>query len=612
MSGDNLKERNFEDDICRWLCEHGGYAAGTPEHFDRSLALDTATLLDFVKTSQPKAWQRHERNCPGKAEQVFIDRFCKEVRVTSLLDVLRNGFSILGVKFRVVFWQPETGLNPESLRQYKANILHCTRQLRYTPSSENSVDVALLLNGIPLVCLELKNPLTGQNVDDAVRQFRQDRSPNDLFFSFKRRVLVCFAVDPYHVRMTTRLAGEQTFFLPFDQGSNGAGEVGGAGNPQPRNGDYATAYLWKQVLNRDALLELLQKFLHLEVKEEKDPKTGKVDRKETLIFPRYHQWDVLHKVLADVREKGPGQNYLIQHSAGSGKSNSIAWLAHRLTGLHDAQDRKIFQSVIVVTDRRVLDRQLQGTIRQFEQVEGLVQTIDKNSAQLRDAINEGAAIIVTTLQKFPVIFKEVEHGSRNFAVIVDEAHSSQTGRAALKLKTALADTEAALNEYARLEGEEEAGEERRQDEIWQELAAQGRHRNLSFFAFTATPKDKTLNLFGRQQADGSYRAFHIYSMRQAIEEHFILDVLRNYTTYRAYFRLVCKGAEDPRYATSAAARAAMRFESLHPHNIAQKTAVMLDHFRSVTARKMGGRARAMLVTASRLHAVRYMLEFDRQ
>ncbi|WP_165071292.1 type I restriction endonuclease [Desulfovibrio sp. ZJ200] len=612
MSGDNLKERNFEDDICLWLCEHGGYTAGNPGRFDRSLALDSATLLDFVKASQPKAWQRHERNCPGKAEQVFLDRFCKEVRVTSLLEVLRKGFSILGTKFRVVFWRPETALNPESLRQYKANILHCTRQLRYSPSSENSVDVALLLNGIPLVCLELKNPLTGQNVDDAVRQYRQTRSPDDLFFSFKRRVLTCFAVDPYHVRMTTRLAGEKTFFLPFDQGSNGAGEVGGAGNPQPQDGDYATAYLWKEVLNRDALLELLQKFLHLEVREQKDPKTGKFHQKESLIFPRYHQWDVLHKVLADVRERGPGRNYLIQHSAGSGKSNSIAWLAHRLTGLHDAQDHKIFQSVIVVTDRRVLDTQLQRTIRQFEQVEGLVKTIDKNAAQLRDAINEGAAIIVTTLQKFPVIFREVEHGSRNFAVIVDEAHSSQTGRAALTLKTALADTDAALNEYARLEGEEEAGEERRQDEIWQELAAQGRHRNLSFFAFTATPKDKTLNLFGRQRADGSFRAFHIYSMRQAIEEHFILDVLRNYTTYRAYFRLVCKGAEDPRYATSAAARAAMRFESLHPHNIAQKTAVMLDHFRNVTARKMGGRARAMLVTASRLHAVRYMLEFERQ
>lgn len=612
MSGDTLKERNFEDDICHWLCTHGGYTAGNASGFDRSLALDTQTLLDFVRSTQPKEWKRHEHQNPGKAKQVFVERFCKEVRNRSLLDVLRQGFTILGTKFRVVFWKPENSLNPDSLERYQRNILHCTRQLRYSPSSENSVDVALLLNGIPVICLELKNPLTGQNVDDAVRQFRRDRSPDDLFFSFKRRVLTCFAVDPYHVRMTTRLAGEKTFFLPFDQGSNGAGEVGGAGNPQPQGDEYATAYLWKEVLNRDALLELLQKFLHLQTEEKKDPKTGHVHKKETLIFPRYHQWDVLHRLLDDVRDHGPGRNYLIQHSAGSGKSNSIAWLAHRLSGLHDAADSKVFQSVIVVTDRRVLDRQLQGTIRQFEQVQGLVHTIDRNSAQLRDAINEGAAIIVTTLQKFPVIFREVEHGGRNFAVIVDEAHSSQTGRAALKLKTALADTDAALDEYARMEGEDEAGEELKRDELWQELAAQGRHHNLSFFAFTATPKDKTLNLFGVKGGDGRFRAFHIYSMRQAIEEGFILDVLRHYTTYRAYFRLIRKSADDPRYATAAAARAAMRFESLHPHNIAQKTAVMLDHFRTVTARKMGGRARAMLVTASRLHAVRYMLEFDRQ
>ncbi|WP_299392834.1 type I restriction endonuclease [uncultured Desulfovibrio sp.] len=609
---DNLRERNFEDDICAWLCTHGGYAAGDPARFDRVEALDVQTLLDFVRSSQPKAWTMHERKNPGKAEKVFVDRFCKEVRTRSLLEVLRQGFKILGVAFRVVFWKPENDLNPETVRLYESNILHCTRQLRYSPANENSVDVALFVNGIPVVCLELKNPLTGQTVEDAVRQFRQDRSPDDLFFAFKRRVLTCFAVDPFRVRMTTCLAREKTYFLPFDQGSNGAGEVGGAGNPIPRDNDYATSYLWKKVLCKDSLLELLQKFLHLKVEEKKDERTGKPVRKESLIFPRYHQWDVLHKLLDDVRRHGAGRNYLVQHSAGSGKSNSIAWLAHRLSGLHDAQDRKIFQSVVIVTDRRVLDAQLQGTVRQFEQVTGLVRRIDKNSAQLRDALNEGAAIIVTTLQKFPVIFSEVEHGDRNFAVIVDEAHSSQTGRAALKLKRALADTEAALDEFAELEGDAERAGELKADAVWQELAAQGRHDNLSFFAFTATPKDKTLQLFGEKQPDGRFRAFHIYSMRQAIEEGFILDVLRNYTTYRAYFKLICKGADDPRYATAAGARAALRFESLHPHNISQKTAVMLEHFRTVTARKMGGRAKAMLVTPSRLHAVRYMQEFDRQ
>ena len=537
---EQMKERNFEDDICAWLCTHGGYRPGDPARFDRTRALDVQTLLDFVRTSQPKAWKMHQFKNPGKAEQSFVDRFCEEVRRRSLLDVLRYGFSVLGTRFRVVFWKPETGLNPESVRRYQSNILHCTRQLRYSPAHENSVDVALLLNGIPVICLELKNPFTGQTVEDAVRQFRQDRSPDDLFFSFKRRVLTCFAVDPFHVKMTTRLERQKTFFLPFDQGGNGAGEVGGAGNPPAPDGGYPTAYLWQRVLCRDALLELLHKFLHLEKTEKKDPATGKVTVRERLIFPRYHQWDMLHKLLDDIRAHGPGQQYLIQHSAGSGKSNSIAWLAHRLSGLHDAQEGKIFQSVIVVTDRRVLDRQLRDTILQFEQTDGLVRAISKDSAQLRDAINEGAAIIVTTLQKFPVIFREVRHGQRNFAVIVDEAHSSQTGRAALTLKTALADTDAALAEYAALEDEAEAGQDKKDDALWQELAAQGRHH------------------------------------------------------------------------TSAAARAAMRFESLHPHNIAQKTAVMLDHFRTVTARKMGGRAKAMLVAPSRLHAVRYMQEFTRQ
>ena len=368
---DDLRERNFEDDICAWLCEHGGYTAGDPARFDRTRALDVQTLLDVVRTSQPEAWKKHEQRNPGKAEAVFLDSFCKEVQKHSLLDVLRRGFSILGVPFRVVFWQPENDLNPETVALYRRNVLHCTRQLRYSPHNENSVDVTLLVNGIPVICLELKNPLTGQTVEHAMRQFRYDRSPDDLFFAFKRRVLTCFAVDLYHVRMTTRLQGKDTTFLPFDQGSNGAGEVGGAGNPVSPDGDYATAYLWKRVLRADSLLELLQKFLHLKVEEKKDAR-GKPVRKESLIFPRYHQWDVLHKLLDDIRQRGAGHNYLIQHSAGSGKSNSIAWLAHHLSGLHDAHAEKIFQSVIIITDRRVLDSQLQETVSQFEQVKGLV------------------------------------------------------------------------------------------------------------------------------------------------------------------------------------------------------------------------------------------------
>ena len=612
MARERLKEKDLETDIAQWLCGPGGYAPGDPARYDRRLALDPATLLEFVKTTQPHEWQRHERNYPGKADKAFLDRFCQEVSNRSLLEVLRNGVRDRGNCFRVVFWKPETELNADSLARYRANILHCTRQLRYSPSCENSVDIALFVNGIPVVALELKNPLTGQTVEDAMRQFRQDRSPDDLFFDFKRRVLACFAVDPLNVRMTTKLEGQKTAFLPFDQGSNGAGHVGGAGNPQGQGRAYPVAHLWENILTRDALLELLQKYLLLQTKKSVNAKTGQTVISEKLIFPRYHQWDVVHGLIDDVKARGPGVNYLIQHSAGSGKSNSIAWLAHRLSGLHDAENRKIFTSVIVVTDRKVLDNQLQATVGQFEQTQGLVVKVDQDSRQLRDAINNGAAVIVTTLQKFPVIFDEVERQKANFAVIVDEAHSSQTGQAAIKLKAALADPEAALDEYARQENKHAENEELKSDNLLLQLAAQGQHKNLSFFAFTATPKAKTLELFGKKSEQGKFEAWHVYSMRQAIEEGFILDVLKNYATWQRYYQLLRKITDDPQYATAAGMRAAARFASLHPRNIAQKTEVMLDHFCNVTLGKMGGQAKAMLVTPSRLHAVRYMREFVRQ
>lgn len=608
-----LLERDFEADIENWLCESGGYEKGEARAFDRQLCLDAKTLIDFVRATQPKEWERHVRNYQGDAERAFIARFNKEVSNRSLLDVLRNGVKDRGVSFRLVFWKPETALNPEAIAAYEANRLHCVRQLRYSPANENSVDIAILLNGIPIIALELKNPLTGQTVEDAMRQYREDRSPSDLFFAFKKRCLACFAVDPYRAKMTTRLAGPDTLFLPFDQGSGGAGNVGGAGNPASgEEGEYPVAHLWKSILAKDSLLQILQRYAHLQKKEEINPETGEIAVKESLIFPRYHQWDATRKLLCEARQKGAGHNYLIQHSAGSGKSNSIAWLAHGLSGLHNADNQKIFASVIVVTDRRVLDSQLQATVSQFERTGGLVCKVDKNSAQLRDAINGGAAIIVTTLQKFPVIFQEVKGHKANFAIIVDEAHSSQSGQAALKLKAALADTDAALEEYAQAEMREEDAEDLKRDEFWLELAAQGRHRNLSFFAFTATPKAKTLELFGHKDAAGKYAPFHIYSMRQAIEEGFILDPLRNYVTYGHYYKLARAIADDPRYATAAGTRAAMLFESLHPHNIAQKTAVMLSHFCGITANKIGGRAKAMLVTPSRLHAVRYAREFTRQ
>ena len=604
----DVKEKRFEQDIEEYLVTEGGYQKGDPRALDREKALDVGAFLRFVRTSQPKAWARFEKIYGADSERQLVERFCREVKMVGLLKVLRQGFTDRGIKFRAVFWKPETTINETTQAQYAANILHCTRQLHYSLHNENSIDIVLFVNGIPVVSMELKCQFTGQDTANAIEQYKLGRASKDPIFEFGKRILVHFAVDLSNVYMTTRLEGEKTYFLPFNQGSNGAGKVGGKGNPINPDG-YDTAYLWESVLCKDRLLEILHKYMHLQVN--RDDKTGAVTS-ERMIFPRYHQLDVVTKLLADVRAHGAGHNYLIQHSAGSGKSNSIAWLAYRLSSLHNDQDEKIFQSVIIVTDRRVLDSQLQNTVYQFDHVEGVVQKIYKNAAQLRDAINNGAGIIITTLQKFPVIYKEVRSGNKRFAIIVDEAHSSQTGDAARKLKRALADTDKILEEYA---AEEAAAEEARKDDedkLLDELAAQGTQENLSFFAFTATPKDKTLQMFGERDANGKYHPFHIYSMRQAIEEHFILDVLKNYMTYRMYYKIAKSIPDDPELDTTAGVRAIRQFETLHPHNISQKTAVMLEHFRNVTRHKIGGRAKAMIVTPSRLHAVRYLLEFKRQ
>ena len=603
----DVKERRFEEDIEDYLIHYGGYEKGNPAKFNRVSGLDEGTFIEFIKNSQPKQWERFVKIYDTQAEKQVIDRFSREVKQTSLLNVLRHGFTDRGIKFRAVFWKPETSLNETSKAQYEANILHCTRQLHYSVKNENSIDIVLFLNGIPVVSMELKCQFTGQDTTNAINQYRFDRTSKDTIFSFKERVLVHFAVDLTNVYMTTRLEGPKTYFLPFNQGSNGAGNVGGKGNPDNEDG-YDTAYLWEEVLCKDRLLEILQKYMHLE--QEKDEKGTIIS--ERMIFPRYHQLDVVTKLLADVKENGAGYNYLIQHSAGSGKSNSIAWLAHRLSGLHDNLDEKIFHSVIIVTDKRVLDRQLQSTVYQFDHVEGVVQKIDKNSQQLKETINNGAGIIITTLQKFPVIYKEVDAANRRFAIIVDEAHSSQTGDAAKKLKRALADTEELLREYAEMEAEEEANTKDDEDRLLDELAAHGDHKNLSFFAFTATPKGKTLQMFGIKDEEGRYRPFHIYSMRQAIEEHFILDVLRNYMTYNMYYSVAKAIKDNPELETVKGLKAILKYESLHPHNISQKTDIMLNHFMNITRHKMDGRAKAMVVTPSRLHAVRYVQEFRRQ
>lgn len=607
MNDFEVKEKRFEQDIEEYLITEGGYTKGDPSSFNRESGLDEVTFVEFVKKSQPKKWEKYIKLYGEDSEKQIISRFSKEVKDTSLLNVLRHGFTDKGIKFNAVFWKPETDLNPTTVEQYESNILHCTRQLHYSVKNENSIDIVLFVNGIPVVTIELKCQFTGQDTTNAINQYKFDRASKDTIFKFKERAIVHFAVDLTNVYMTTRLAGPATYFLPFNQGSNGAGNVGGKGNPNNEDG-YDTAYLWEQVLCKDRLLEILQKYIHL---EQKYDEKGNLES-ERIIFPRYHQLDVVTKLLSDVKANGSGKNYLIQHSAGSGKSNSIAWLAHRLAGLHNDENEKIFQSVIIVTDRRVLDSQLQSTVYQFDHVEGVVQKIDKDSQQLKSAIESGAGIIITTLQKFPVIYKEVNSGNKRFAVIVDEAHSSQTGDAAKKLKRALADTDEILEEYAEMEAEEEESRKDDEDRLLDELAAQGMQKNLSFFAFTATPKGKTLQMFGNKDSEGKYHPFHVYSMRQAIEEGFILDVLKNYMTYNMYYKILKTIDDDPELDTTAGAKAILKYESLHPHNISQKTTIMLEHFMNITRHKINGKAKAMVVTPSRLHAVRYVKEFRNQ
>lgn len=611
----DYKEKRLEDDIENFLLSHGGYVKGNIQSYDAGKAIDMGTLIRFIKASQPKQWERYLRNYKEDAENKLYKRLNEEIQNNGLIHVLRNGINDRGVKINIAYFKPESSLNPNILKLYNDNILTCTRQFAYSTENHNTIDMVLSLNGIPLVAIELKNQITGQSVENAKTQYMYDRNPKELVFQFNKRILVYFAVDLYEVWMTTKLDGKNTFFLPFNQGSNGAGNVGGAGNPENKDG-YATSYLWEEVLVKDKLIDIIQRYIHLEVKNKTIIKNGKEKRETTkkIIFPRYHQLDVVTKLIEDVRANGSGENYLIQHSAGSGKSNSIAWLAYRLSSIHQSDNTPIFTSVIVVVDRTVLDRQLQDTISSFDHQDGLVVAIGegKTSKDLRDAINDGKKIIITTLQKFPVIYEEIDDNKgKRFAIIVDEAHSSQTGNSARKLKSALADTEEALKEYAEIEGKAEEEIIDDEDKLVNELLSHGRHKNLSFFAFTATPKQKTLEMFGRRNAEGGFEPYHVYSMRQAIEEGFILDVLKNYMTYKNCYKIASNTPDNPEVPTSAAVKAVRRYESLHPHNLSQKTAIIIEHFREITSKKIGGRGKAMIVTASRLHAVRYYHEFKR-
>ena len=599
MPIDVTSEKKLEEDIeSFFLTEQGGYTK-TADTYDPALGLYVNTLIAFVKATQPKEWARFENTCNSDPVRKFCNAFNNACDSLGLIAVLRHGFKHRGIAFRVCYFRPESHLNKTATALYEQNICNVVRQWHYSADNNNSVDMVLVLNGIPVFALELKNQYTGQTVDNAMQQWMYDRDPREVCFQFNKRILAYFCVDQTDVYMTTKLAKGDTYFLPFNQGSNGAGNDGGKGNPANPNG-YPTAYLWENVLRKESALDIIQKFIHC--------KDNKV-----LIFPRFHQLDVVRKLIADVRQNGTGKNYLIQHSAGSGKSNSIAWTAYRLASLHDENNKPVFASVIIVTDRTVLDRQLQETISSFDHTLGTVETIGegKSSKDLRDAINSGSRIIVTTLQKFPVIYSEVDNTKgKGFAIIVDEAHSSQTGSSAIKLKTALADTEAALREYAELEGLAE-DEIDKQDKLVQEMIAHGKHKNLSFFAFTATPKGQTLEMFGTECEDGSFHPFHIYSMKQAIQEGFILDVLQNYMTYHTCFKIAKTIPDNPDVPASRAAKVIRRFETLHPYNISQKAQIIVETFRSTTSRAIGGKGKMMVVTSSRLAAVRYYHEVKR-
>ena len=587
-----------------------GYEKLLPDAFDRKQAIFPDVALEFIRATQPKTWGKLEALHSEETGERVLASLCKWLDTYGTLPTLRHGFKCFGKTLRIAFFRPAHGLNPDLEARYQANRPGLTRQLRFSPKNEKSLDVVLSVNGIPVVTLELKNPLSGQTVANAMHQYRHDRDPREKIFQFTKRALVHFAVDTEEVYMTTRLAGTSTHFLPFNKGIDGS-----AGNPpDPAGRDYKTSYLWEEVLARDSLLELLARFLHLQV-EEKISDEGRKVKKETLIFPRYHQLQAVRQMVETARAEGVGHNYLIEHSAGSGKSNTIGWLAHRLSSLHNEQDERVFDSVVVITDRVVLDRQLQNTIYQFDHRQGVVQKIDEDSRQLAEALEAGVPIIITTLQKFPFVSGQLmkiaeERGeggrgylpTRRYAVIIDEAHSSQSGETATELKGVLGGAELfkKAKELAEEEGEVEL------ERLFRAMAKRGRQPNMSFFAFTATPKHKTLAIFGR-----SGEPFHRYTMRQAIEEGFIMDVLAHYVTYKTYYRLIKKAQDDPNVERKKAARALARFMRLHPHNIGQKTEVMVEHFQQHTRHKIGGRAKAMVVTGSRLEAVRYKQAFDR-
>lgn len=592
-----LSEKEYQKFLLERLEKDNGFVVRKATNFDRYYAVDREMLFKFLNDTQSDTMEYLRKIYKDDLEETIVSFINAETTKTrgSLIEVLKHGIELSNQKIELMYTKPATTFNPELTKKYSQNIFSVMEEV--WASDKERIDVVIFLNGLAIMAFELKCNAAGQSYQDAIYQFRTDRNPKTRLFRFKAGTLVNFAMDLEEVYMTTKLDGQATFFLPFNMG-NGHGVTAGAGNPAFKD-KYSVSYMWEDILTKDTILDLISKFIFVEVKEKVDEETGKVKRSENLIFPRYHQLDVIRKILADVRENGTAQNYLIQHSAGSGKTNSIAWLAHRLTSLHDAHNKIIFDNVVIVTDRVVVDRQLQKAIMGMEHKAGLIRVMDNKcvSADLAIALNGNTKIIATTIQKFPYIVDSVANlKNKRFAVIIDEAHSSTAGKDMAAITMTLGsgeDTEADV-----------------EDMISSEIKRNGKQANVSMFAFTATPKPTTIQLFGHQNTKGQKEAFHVYSMKQAIEEGFILDVLQNYTEYSTFYQINKEIEDDPRCKTNDAKRQIARFIELHDTNIAQRVEVIVEHFRTTVMQELGGQAKAMVITASRQSAVKYRQAFE--
>jgi type I restriction enzyme, R subunit len=600
-------EKPFEQELAEYLQAHGWLYSENSTGYDKARALFPEDVLGWLEVTQP---QEFAKAVSTGSTTGLLDRLVKSLDKPldaggGTLAVLRRGFTDAPVKFRMAQFKPATGLNPATSADYGRMRLRVMRQVFYSTNNKKSIDLVLFVNGLPVATIELKTDFT-QSVQDAISQYRTDRLPaGEPLLSFGRRALVHFAVSNSEVYMTTKLDGAATRFLPFNQG-----DLGRAGNPLNPNGS-STAYLWERVLQKDAWLDIIGRFMHLQLDKSFDPVTGETVKRESLLFPRYHQWESVTKLVSTARAEGPGHRYLIQHSAGSGKTNSIAWTAHQLSTLHNDDGSKVFDSVIVVTDRTVLDSQLQDAIKQIDAKTGVVVGIDNSSGAkstaLAAALAAGTQIIVVTIQTFGFVLDQLgSMKGKSFAVIADEAHSSQTGTTANKVKKVLGGDE--LADF------EDGGEVDMEAVLAAEMESRAAASNISYFAYTATPKAKTLELFGRKNADGKPAPFHLYTMQQAIEEEFILDVLKNYTPYKVAFKLAHNGQEydsdGPLVDKSQAVKELMQWVRLHEFNISQKVALIIEHYRENVAWRLGGKAKAMVVTGSRREAVRYKLAFD--